>query len=98
VEPWPLEQAGEVGPLVGRLVVVGEGVDRDHLVPSVEQGLGQVGTDESGGAGDHHVVAVGSCHRRVVPLQDVGSVGGRHLRPGVTAHPERLLPGERRVG
>jgi hypothetical protein len=39
-----------------------QGVDADHLVAAVEQGLGEVGADEAGGAGDDDVVATSSQH------------------------------------
>jgi hypothetical protein len=42
--------------------VPAEGVDADHLVAAVDQGLGQVGADEAGGAGDDDVVATSGEH------------------------------------
>jgi hypothetical protein len=64
LEPGPGQQPGQVGPLVGRRVVAGEGVHPDHLVAAVDQGLGQVGADEAGGAGDDDVVATSGGHGR----------------------------------
>jgi hypothetical protein len=62
LEPGPAQQPGQVGPLVGRRVVVAEGVDSDHPVAAVDQGFGEVGADEAGGAGDDDVVATSSWH------------------------------------
>jgi hypothetical protein len=62
LEAGPAQHPRQVGPLVGGRVVPAEGVDADHPVPVVEQGLGQVGTDEAGGAGDDDVVARSSWH------------------------------------
>ena len=58
----PAQQPGQVGPLVGGRVVAAEGVDADHLVAAVDQGLGQVGADEAGRAGDDDVVATSGKH------------------------------------
>jgi hypothetical protein len=64
LEAGPAQQPGQVGPLVGGRVVPAEGVDADHLVAAVDQGLGQVGADEAGGAGDDDVVATSGGHGR----------------------------------
>jgi hypothetical protein len=57
LEPGPGQQPGQVGPLVGGRVVAREGVQADQLVAAIDQGPGQVGADEAGGAGDDDVVA-----------------------------------------
>jgi hypothetical protein len=66
LEAGPAQQPGQVRPLVGRRVVTAEGVDGDHLVPAGQQGLGEVGADEPGRAGDDHVVTTSGWHGRRV--------------------------------
>jgi len=74
LEPGPAEQAGKVGPLLGGRDLAGEGVDADDLAALAEQGLGEVGADEAGGAGDDDVLAAGTWHGAT------GLTGGRRAR------------------
>ena len=47
----PVETGG-AGGLKGRVVIVVEDVDADHRLAAIEQSLGHVHADETGGAGD----------------------------------------------
>jgi hypothetical protein len=65
LEAGPGQRPGQVRPLVAGRIVLGEGVDADHVVTKVEQRLGEMGADEAGGAGDDDMLATGTLHRPV---------------------------------
>ena len=64
------EQRLHLGALARHVVIVGERVDPDHLVPLGQEALDQGASDESGGAGDDHV------HRSIVTGDRRMSISG----------------------
>ena len=69
-EPRVGERIGDVRPLEGDVVVVGEAVDADHVVALRQEAVDEGASDESGGAGDDHV------HRSIVTGDRRMSISG----------------------